>query len=156
MLRVSINTDLLFYVDTFRSQGEKHLTPPLPSAHCVDVSFIKTTQFQIYSTFPFNGEDSTPLSRFQTQYPLYVYIVHLHKCIHVHVHVQVSFPANTHRWVDIPFTREESLQADKTIKINCKITYSVCLCVSTHETISVHCTCVCTHLQCTLHVHVCV
>ena len=32
---------------------------------------------------------------------------------------QVSFPANCHRWVDIPFTRDESLQADKLIKINC-------------------------------------
>jgi E3 ubiquitin-protein ligase UBR4 len=32
----------------------------------------------------------------------------------------VSFPANCHRWVDIPFTREEALQADKLIKINCE------------------------------------
>ena len=25
------------------------------------------------------------------------------------------------RWLDVPFTREESLQADKTFKINCEL-----------------------------------
>ena len=28
--------------------------------------------------------------------------------------------AGSPRWIDIPFTREESLQADKTFKLNCK------------------------------------
>lgn len=32
----------------------------------------------------------------------------------------VSFPAGMPRWVDIPFAREESLQADKTLTVNCK------------------------------------
>ena len=49
-------------------------------------------------------------------------------CVCACVCVQVSFPASCHRWVDIPFTREESLQADKLIKINCKTTYSVHMC----------------------------
>ena len=30
--------------------------------------------------------------------------------------------AGSPKWMDIPFTREESLQADKTFKLNCKCT----------------------------------
>ena len=32
----------------------------------------------------------------------------------------VSFPSGSYRWVDIPFTREETLQGYKTFKINCE------------------------------------
>lgn len=35
--------------------------------------------------------------------------------------VQVAFPSGTARWFDFPFTREESLAADKSFKINCKL-----------------------------------
>ena len=33
----------------------------------------------------------------------------------------VCFPAGTSRWMDMPFTRDEALQADKELKINCEI-----------------------------------
>ncbi len=33
----------------------------------------------------------------------------------------VSFPAGMCRWVDIPLMKEESLQADKMVKINCEL-----------------------------------
>ncbi len=32
----------------------------------------------------------------------------------------VCFPAGMSRWMDIPLAREESLQSDKTLTINCK------------------------------------
>ncbi len=37
----------------------------------------------------------------------------------------VSFPASMCRWVDIPFMREESLQADKMVKISCELCTTV-------------------------------
>ena len=33
---------------------------------------------------------------------------------------QCNMAGNTPRWFDFPFTREESLQADKSLKIKCK------------------------------------
>ena len=33
----------------------------------------------------------------------------------------INFSSGAGRWVDIPLTREESIQADKGFKINCKI-----------------------------------
>lgn len=45
--------------------------------------------------------------------------------------LQVSFPSGCARWFDMPFTREESLCADKSFKINCKFIlsfiYNLCL-----------------------------
>ena len=37
--------------------------------------------------------------------------------------LQVAFPSGTVRWFDFPFTREESLTADKSFKIYCKYYY---------------------------------
>ena len=34
--------------------------------------------------------------------------------------VQCTMMGNTPRWFDVPFTREESLQAEKTFKLHCR------------------------------------
>ncbi len=48
----------------------------------------------------------------------------------------VSFPAGMSRWVDVPFAREESLQADKTLTINCKYAHSTLHCVHARQLVA--------------------
>ena len=42
------------------------------------------------------------------------------RCVSGAVCAQVGFPSGACRWVDIPFTREESLQTEKSFKITCE------------------------------------
>ena len=39
----------------------------------------------------------------------------------------MSVAASATRWVDVPFTRDESLQADKKFKITCEFFFCVCV-----------------------------
>ena len=71
-------------------------------------------------------------------FPFLIYIVTLRSVIlfnilYVYYYAVMSmtaflytlFSAGSYRWIDIPFTREESLQADKTFKLNCE--YCQCM-----------------------------